>query len=283
MKLHVVHAGFLKLDGGAMFGIVPKRMWEKLNPPDDKNLTTWAMRCLLIETADRKILIDTGLGDKFDDKFRSHFEPHGSENLVSSLENFSFSTDDITDVFLTHLHFDHCGGALKRSETGELEPTFPNARYWSNKRHYEWASKPNAREAASFLRENFTLLAERNLLNFIEEINGVEVFPNCFAYFTNGHTEAMMMLEVCMPNGQKVLFCADSMPSSYHIPMPYVMAYDLKPLETLKEKAQFLEKALVENTILFFEHDPKFECGKLRKDEKGRIVLDRAGALADFL
>ncbi len=281
MKISVINTGFFKLDGGSMFGIVPKRMWEKLNPPDDNNLCTWAMRCLLIETGDRKILIDTGMGSKQDAKFRSHFEPFGDDNLLQSLENQGVKAEDITDVFLTHLHFDHCGGAVQRlkSETdtfteGVLKPTFPNAIYWSNQQHWDWAMKPNAREAASFLKENFVPLQEQGVLKMVEYKENIEFIENIHIQFTNGHTEAMMMLKITIGD-KTLLYCADTLPSKWHIGLPYIMAYDVRPLESLKEKTALLETAATEGWYLFFEHDPTTECATVKKDERGRIVLNK--------
>ena len=273
MKISVINTGYFKLDGGAMFGIVPKRMWAKLNPPDENNLCTWIMRCLLIETQDRKILIDTGMGDKQDAKFRSHFEPHGNENITQSLANQSITPDDITDVILTHLHFDHCGSAVTRNTEGVLVPTFPNATYWSNQTHYKWALNPNAKEVASFLNENFVPLKEHNVLRFIEEKEGVEFHDNITIHFTYGHTEAMMMVKIKFKD-KILIFCADTMPSQWHIGMPYVMAYDIRPMETLKEKEKLLSDAAAEGWYLYFEHDPTAECATVKKDEKGRIVLN---------
>ena len=273
MKISVINTGYFKLDGGAMFGIVPKRMWAKLNPPDENNLCTWIMRCLLIETQDRKILIDTGMGDKQDAKFRSHFEPHGNENLTQSLANQGITPADITDVILTHLHFDHCGGAVTRNTEGVLVPTFPNATYWSNQTHYDWALNPNAKEVASFLKENFVPLKEHNVLKFVEEKEGVEFHDNINIHFTYGHTEAMMMVKIKFKD-KILIFCADTMPSQWHIGMPYVMAYDIRPMETLKEKEKLLSDAAAEGWYLYFEHDPTAECATVKKDEKGRIVLN---------
>ena len=287
MKLSVINTGFFKLDGGAMFGIVPKRMWEKLNPPDENNLCTWTMRCLLIETADRKILIDTGMGDKQDDKFRSHFEPFGDDNLLQSLEYQGVRAEDITDVFLTHLHFDHCGGAVSnihlkngQNTEGVLKPTFPNAIYWSNQTHWDWAMKPNAREVASFLKENFVPLQEQGVLKMVEKKENIEFIENIHIQFTNGHTEAMMMLKIRVGD-KTLLYCADTLPSKWHIGLPYIMAYDVRPLESLKEKTALLEAAATEGWYLFFEHDPTTECATVKKDERGRIVLDKTFMLND--
>lgn len=282
MKLTTILTGYLKLDGGAMFGVVPKRMWEKMNPPDANNMCTWAMRTLLVETGNRKILIDTGIGNKQDAKFRSHFEPHGAETLFGSLAEAGILREDITDVFLTHLHFDHCGGALWLDEkTGTVEPAFPNAVYWTNEPHYQWALAPNAREKASFLAENFQPLMEAGRLQFVEVRDNLEFLPGFRIRFFYGHTEAMMVPVLDTGYGT-LLFCADTMPSQWHIGMPYVMAYDIRPLQTLEEKAAMLSEAAREKQLLFFEHDPIAEVGMVSTDAKGRIVLETTGKLADF-
>ncbi len=288
MKVSTINTGFFKLDGGAMFGVVPKRLWEKLNPPDENNLCTWSMRCLLIETDDRKILVDTGLSDKQDARFRSHFEPFGTDNLLQSLEKQGLKASDITDVFLTHLHFDHCGGAIGKNTDGTsgdhleggLFPIFPNAMYWSNQKHWDWAMSPNPREQASFLKENFESLQTWGILKFVEH-EGQEVFKGVKVHFQYGHTEAMMALEIKM-NDKTLFYCADTMPSSWHVNMPYVMAYDVRPLETLKEKAAILERAITEGWYLIFEHDPLTECATVKKNESGRIVLDKKYLLDDI-
>ena len=288
MKVSIINTGFFKLDGGAMFGIVPKRLWEKLNPPDENNLCTWSMRCLLIETDNRKILVDTGIGDKQDARFRSHFEPFGEDSLLQSLGKQGLKAADITDVFLTHLHFDHCGGAIMRNTDGTSrddregvsQPTFPNATYWSNQKHWDWAMSPNPREQASFLKENFEPLKDWGHLKFVEH-NGQEVFEGVKVHFQYGHTEAMMSLKIQM--GDKTLFyCADTIPSSWHVNMPYVMAYDVQPLETLKEKAAILECAHTEGWYLIFEHDPLTECATVKKNESGRIVVDKKYLLSEI-
>jgi glyoxylase-like metal-dependent hydrolase (beta-lactamase superfamily II) len=271
MRLTTILTGYFKLDGGAMFGIVPKTLWQRLTTPDDNNLCTWAMRCLLIETGERKILVDTGIGDKQDEKFRSHFEPHGDESLIGSLADAGHRPEDITDVFLTHLHFDHVGGAVKRDDEGNLVPTFPNATYWTNQAHYEWALHPNDREKASFLKENFVPLMEAGVLRFIETPNDEEWLPGIRIRYVYGHTEAMMLLFI-QTSVRTVVYTADLIPSSYHIGMPYVMAYDLRPLRTLAEKSQLLEEAVKGEYELFFEHDPKLERCQVIKNERGRIV-----------
>ncbi|MEO0776593.1 MAG: MBL fold metallo-hydrolase [Bacteroidota bacterium] len=283
MRLHVIHTGFLKLDGGAMFGIVPRQIWEKLNPPDPQNRCTWALRCLLIETEERKILVDTGVGDKQDEKFRRHFEPHGDDNLLQSLAQLQLRPEDITDVFLTHLHFDHCGGAVRRSTEGQLVPTFPRANYWTNAAHYQWALQPNPREKASFLKENFVPLDDQGQLRFLPTL-GAEwnSWVDGISYrLVYGHTEAMMLLRIPL-NAGYLIYCADLLPSSYHLGQPYLMAYDLRPLETLREKEVLLEETLAEGHVLFFEHDPQLECARIARNERGRIVIAERLQLSDL-
>ncbi len=273
MTYHFIETGFFKLDGGAMFGVVPRQLWERLNPPDEKNMCTWSMRCLLVETEGRKILIDTGIGTKQDAKFRKHFEPHGEDSLLTSLAARNLRPEDITDVFLTHLHFDHVGGAVQFDPDGKLIPTFPNAVYWSNEDHYNWAYDPNPREKASFLKENFVPLKDSGQLEFLPvKKEDFEWLPGFRVRFLYGHTHAMMIpiLEV---HGQTVVYCADLLPSTFHLGLPYVMSYDVRPLETLREKERLLKEALEGNYTLLFEHDPKTAAGELRLDEKGRVVL----------
>jgi glyoxylase-like metal-dependent hydrolase (beta-lactamase superfamily II) len=282
MKLTAINTGHFKLDGGAMFGVVPRRMWEKMNPPDGNNLCTWALRGLLVETKERKILIDTGIGNKQDAKFRSHFDPQGGEALFEALAQKGIGREDITDVLITHLHFDHCGGALWKNErSGKIEATFPNAVYWSNQRHFDWAMRPNAREKASFLTENFLPLYEQKRLKFIEPRQNTEWIKGIRIRFFNGHTEAMMAPLIRTEQGT-VWFCADVIPSQWHIGMPYVMAYDVRPLKTMSEKARMLEEAVKKNYLLFFEHDPTAECATLVKDASGRISAGRVGDLTAF-
>jgi glyoxylase-like metal-dependent hydrolase (beta-lactamase superfamily II) len=283
MILKSINTGFFKLDGGAMFGVVPRRMWSKLNPPDENNLCTWALRTLLVQTGGRNILIDTGIGNKQDEKFRAHFEPFGSETLFDSLRKAGLRREDITDVFLTHLHFDHCGGALWKNEASGLpELSFPNATYWSNEQHFNWAMKPNDREKASFLKENFLPLQELGKLKFLAVQENIEFCPGFNVRFVYGHTEAMMVPVLQSAKGT-LIYCADAMPSQWHIGMPYVMAYDVRPLITMEEKAKMLMEAVALQQVLFFEHDPIAECATVRREDSGRIVLDQVGMLNDIL
>ena len=284
MKLHVINTGYFKLDGGAMFGVVPKVMWNKLNPADENNLCNWAMRCLLVETGDRLILIDNGIGDKQDARFLSHYYLSGEETLDSSLAAAGFSKEDITDVILTHLHFDHCGGSIVR-DGDKLVPAFRNAVYWSNERHWQWATKPNDREKASFLKENILPIQESGQLQFVPVAEtGTVPFsnvPGVSIRYAFGHTDAMMLPQVEV-NGRTVVFMADLLPSPAHMPLPYVMAYDMFPLTTLKEKKTFLEEAVDKDFLLFFEHDPVIECCNLQRTEKG-IRPGETGPLSAFI
>ncbi|ADY51020.1 beta-lactamase domain protein [Pseudopedobacter saltans DSM 12145] len=267
MKLHTIEAGFFKLDGGAMFGVVPKSIWSRTNPADENNMCSWATRCLLVEENNRLILIDTGLGNKQDDKFFSHYYLHGSDNLLSSIHQAGFHEDDITDVILTHLHFDHVGGAVSK-KGDKLELTFKNATYWSNEEHWNWAIHPNAREKASFLKENILPIKESGQLKFIEVKDGISFSENIKIRFVYGHTDAMMLPQINY-NGKTILYMADLLPSVGHIPLPYIMSYDMFPLKTLDEKAIFLKEALDNNYILYLEHDPMNECCTLKNTDKG--------------
>ena len=279
MKLHVIETGFFKLDGGAMFGVVPKVIWQKTNPADENNLCTWAMRCLLIEDEDRLILVDTGIGDKQDSKFFSHYYLHGKDSLKSSIEKAGFSFNDITDVFLTHLHFDHVGGAVSKINE-ELTLTFKNATYWTNAKHWEWAIHPNAREKASFLKENILPLQESGRLKFIDNVEGVNFTKNIKVRFAYGHTEAMMLPQISYKE-KTLVYMADLLPSTGHIPLPYVMSYDMFPMKTLNEKAAFLKEAAENNYILVLEHDPINECCTVQMTEKG-IKIDQTFQLNDI-
>lgn len=268
MKLHTVHTGNFKLDGGAMFGVVPKSIWHKLNPADDNNLCSWAMRSLLIEDGNRLILVDNGIGDKQDAKFLGHYHLHGDQSLDGSLKQLGLHRDDITDVLLTHLHFDHCGGSIVR-QGDQLLPAFKNAHYWSNLRHWEWATKPNEREKASFLKENILPIEASGQLKFIEPLDGITFgHPDISIRFVNGHTDAMMLPQINY-KGRTILYMADLLPSIGHIPLPYVMAYDMFPLTTLQEKKSYLTEAVTHDYVLFFEHDPVHECCTLQQTEKG--------------
>ena len=266
MNLYSINTGYFKLDGGAMFGVVPKTIWNKINPADENNLCSWAMRCLLIEDGNRLVLVDNGIGDKQDEKFFGHYHLHGDDSLDKSLAAHGFNRHDITDVILTHLHFDHCGGSIKRMGD-KLVPAFNNATFWSNQRHWKWATEPNDREKASFLKENILPIQESGQLKFIETHQAD--FPAGIAIRqVFGHTEAMMLPQVTY-KGKTILFMADLLPSAGHIPLPYVMAYDMFPLTTLNEKKNFLTEAVQNDTILFFEHDPAIECCTLQQTEKG--------------
>ena len=290
MKLYSINTGYFKLDGGAMFGVVPKSMWNKINPADENNLCSWALRCLLIEDGNRLILVDNGNGDKQDAKFFSHYYLHGNDSLDKSLAKYGFGKNDITDVFLTHLHFDHCGGSIVR-ESEKLVPAFKNATYWSNKQHWDWAVYPNEREKASFLKENILPIQESGQLKFVESwplsdgrveksdspalLSGIGQLPtvnfeipSIKIRFVSGHTESMMLPQIKYKD-KTIVFMADLLPSQGHIPLPYVMAYDMFPLTTLKEKKSFLKEAVEGDYILFFEHDPVHECCNLQQTDKG--------------
>ena len=285
MKLSVINTGFFKLDGGAMFGVVPKSLWSRLETPDENNLCTWAMRCLLIETEGRKVLVDTGIGNKQSAKFFSHFEPHGADSLVASLRQAGVGLDEVTDVLLTHLHFDHVGGAVQRTDTGALEPLFPNATYWTNQAHYDWAYTPNDRENASFLKENFVPLQEAGGLKMVEALPYDQRLPWMAGIelgYAYGHTEAMM-LPIISYKGKTIVYCADLLPSTSHIGMPYVMGYDIRPMNTLQEKKHLLTRAVEEDYILFFEHAKAIEACTVKRNAKGRIVADQMGSLAMLL
>lgn len=289
MNLYTINTELFKLDGGAMYGVVPKSIWHKLNPADDNNMCSWAMRCLLIEDVNRLILIDNGLGNKQDAKFFSHYFLHGDDTLDKSLKQHGFSKDDITDVILTHLHFDHCGGSVDRAGD-KLIPAFKNATYWSNERHWQWATQPNDREKASFLKENILPIQESGQLQFIEApVLGLEqtgnlgstVFSdNITIRFVNGHTDMMMMPQIQYKE-KTLLYMADLIPSVGHIPLPYVMAYDMFPLTTLMEKKSLLTEAMEQEYILFFEHDPVNECCSLKQTERG-IRQNHCFSLADM-
>ena len=267
MNLYSVNSGHFKLDGGAMFGVVPKSIWNKINPADENNMCSWAMRCLLVEEGNRLILIDNGMGNKQDAKFFGYYYLHGNDTLEKSLNKLGFGFDDITDMVLTHLHFDHCGGSIKyNNDRTKYEPTFKNATYYCNQKHWNWAIHPNLREKASFLKENIIPIQESGQLKFIDK--NFELIPGFNFKEVNGHTEAMMLPLINYKN-TRILYTADLLPCAGHIPIPYVMAYDMRPLETMNEKQLILNEAAENDWKLFFEHDPNLECVSLEKTEKG--------------
>ncbi|HLW29501.1 MAG TPA: MBL fold metallo-hydrolase [Brumimicrobium sp.] len=275
MKIHPLNTGNFKLDGGAMFGVVPKTLWSRTNKPDENNMCEWAMRCMLIEDGDRLMLIDTGIGDKQSEKFFSYYYLFGDDSLRGNLKKLGFSPDDITDVFLTHLHFDHCGGAVERVGENQFQPVFKNATFWSTEKHWKWATEPNAREKASFLSENILPLEESGQLKFVSRDGNYtkNVFPDIDLLFVDGHTESQMIPHIRY-KGKTIVFMADLLPSVGHIPLPYVMGYDTRPLLTLTEKEKFLKEAAENEYILFLEHDAENECCTLKQTEKG-IRLDQ--------
>ncbi len=280
MKLYPIETGNLKLDGGAMFGVVPKVMWQKVYPSDENNLCNWSMRCLLIVDGNRKILIDNGIGYKQDEKWLKHYYLNGNDTLEASLEKVGETANDITDVILTHMHFDHCGGSVKWNEDKSgYELAFPNATYWTSKKQYDWAVVPNRREKASFLKENILPIEESGKLRLIEEEG--EFIPNVTFKMYNGHTDGQVIPYINV-DGKTVAFMADLLPATAHIPMPWIMAYDTRPLLTLKDKERFFKDALDNNFILFFEHDLYNEACTLHDTPKGVRVKD-SGKLSDLL
>jgi glyoxylase-like metal-dependent hydrolase (beta-lactamase superfamily II) len=292
MKLHTINTGYFKLDGGAMFGVVPKSLWNKTNPANENNLCNWALRCLLIEDGNRLILIDNGIGYKQDAKFLSHYFLNGNDTMKTSIEKAGFSVDDITDMFLTHLHFDHCGGSIKNNKDNSgFETTFKNATYWSHPQHWQWATKPNVREKPSFLKENILPIQESGQLKWIEgktdeaqglneHVNSKQLGENISIMLTRGHTDAMMIPHIKY-KGKTVVFMADLLPSTGHIPLPYIMGYDTRPLLTLTEKEIFMKRAADEEFILFFEHDSVNECCTVQHTEKG-IRLKETFTLKEY-
>lgn len=277
MNLYPINAGNFKLDGGAMFGVVPKKLWNRTNPADNNNMIDIAARCLLIEDGKRLILIDTGMGNKQSEKFYSYYSLWGNDTIDKSLAKYGFHRDDITDVFMTHLHFDHCGGTIKYNKNRTLlEPAFKNAHFWSNKKHWQWATQPNRREQASFLKENilpmeacgqlkFTQLPKNDLLK--KSALGFDVF------FANGHTEKQM-IPMINYNGKTICFMADLLPTVGHLPIPFVMGYDTRPLLTLNEKEKFLNLAADNNYYLFLEHDAHNELITVQHTDKGVRLKD---------
>jgi glyoxylase-like metal-dependent hydrolase (beta-lactamase superfamily II) len=260
-----------------MFGVVPKSLWQPKDPADENNMCSWAMRCLLVQHENRLVLIDTGMGNKQDEKFFSFYYMHGNDTLDASLSAAGFHRDEITDVFLTHLHFDHCGGALVYNSDERAVPAFKNARFWSNRQHWDWAVNPNPREKASFLKENILPLQESGQLTFLEH---QELFPGFAVELVSGHTESMM-LPVLDYKGHKVMYMADLLPSPVHVPTAWVMAYDTRPLLTMQEKQSILNACVDENRVLFFEHDKSIECATLIRTEKG-IRVGETFALSEL-
>jgi len=271
MNLYPINAGNFKLDGGAMFGVVPKSLWQKTNPSDSDNLIDLTARCMLIESGSRLILVDAGMGDKQSEKFFSYYKPWGDDSLVKSINSAGFSIDEITDVFLTHLHFDHCGGSTVLNSNNVSVPLFKNAKYWSNKNHWDWATNPNSREKASFLKENLIPIEESGQLCFLDvKSPGFNHYDQLGfdVLFVDGHTEKQMIPKVSY-NGKEVVFMADLLPTAGHIPLPYIMGYDVRPLTTLEEKRSFLNLAVKEEYCLFLEHDAQNEIITLKNTEKG--------------
>jgi glyoxylase-like metal-dependent hydrolase (beta-lactamase superfamily II) len=279
MRLHVIDTGTFRLDGGAMFGVVPKSIWCKTNPADSNNLITLALRCLLVEADGHLMLIDNGMGDKQDAKFFSYYHPEGNRSVTQAVQRAGYSPDEVTDMFLSHLHFDHCGGGVvKRGDGYGL--TFAKATYWSNEAHWKWATQPNIREKASFLAENIVPIQESGQLR-MTNVQGASPFHFMDILYVSGHTDMMMIPRIRY--GDKVIcYMADLLPTTGHIPLPYVMGYDTRPLITLEEKGRFLEEAADKGYILFFEHDPITECCTVKRTDRG-IRLDRTFPLREVL
>ncbi len=276
MTIYPLNTGNFKLDGGAMFGVVPKTLWSKTNPADENNMCNWSMRSMLIQEGNKLILIDAGIGDKQSEKFFSHYYMNGNDSLYGNLSKLGFSKEDITDVFLTHLHFDHCGGAIQwNKDHSGFEPAFKNATYWSTENHWKWATEPNPREKASFLTENILPIQESGQLKFVERTGNYtqNVFSNFDVLFVDGHTESMMIPHILYKD-KTVVFMADLLPSTGHIPLPYVMGYDTRPLITMGEKEIFLNDAANKEFVLFLEHDSVNECCTLQNTEKGVRLKD---------
>lgn len=282
MKLHSIGCGKFKLDGGAMFGVVPKPLWERTNPADANNRIQMCSRSLLVENGERLILIDTGMGNKQSEKFFSHYDRSADENLDGSLRMKGFHRDDVTDVFFTHLHFDHCGDAILRNKKDTLEPAFKNATFWSHEDHWQWATHPNPREKASFLPENILPIQESGQLQLLKGKDFMlKDTPLDFdIILVNGHTEKQM-LPVLRYQNQRIVFAADLIPTIGHLPIPYVMGYDTRPLISMDEKSRFLKMACDENFLLFLEHDPNNELISLKQTEKG-VRVDKIHTLANF-
>tara|TARA_B100000524_G_scaffold330085_2_gene215702 strand:+ start:144 stop:977 length:834 start_codon:yes stop_codon:yes gene_type:complete len=264
-------AGNFMLDGGAMFGVVPKSIWQKTCPADNNNMVKIAARCLLVEIGDRLILIDTGMGNKQGEKFFQYYYRWGDDSLESSLKKYGFYPSDITDVFLTHLHFDHCGGGVIKTGVDSYKTTFENARYWSNKEHWDWATKPNKRERASFLKENIRPIIDSGQLNYLKKDSKNYLTKSGFGFdvlFVDGHTEKQM-IPIIEFKGKKIAFAADLVPTHGHIPLPYIPGYDIRPLASLKEKNLFLNFCSENDVLLFFEHDASVELVSVVNTDQG--------------
>lgn len=289
MKLYSINHSYFKLDGGAMYGVVPKSLWNKLNPSDENNLCNWALRSLLIQDQNKLILVDTGMGFKQDPKFFDHYGMSHTIELDTELNKLGFSRKDITDVFHTHLHFDHCGGSIEKVND-QLVPYFPNAIYWSNPIHWDWAVNPNDREKASFLKDNILPIQSSGQLKMVDaptneftregRLEKVDFSSHISIRFVNGHTKSMMLPQINY-KGKTIVYMADLLPSASHIPLPYIMGYDMFPLTTLKEKKTFLQEAVEQDYILFFEHDPLIECCTVHPTEKG-IRMSQKLSLSDL-
>ena len=279
MRIKTINTGNFKLDGGAMFGVVPKAIWNKLNPADENNMCNWAMRCLLVEDGNRLALIDNGIGNKQDAKFYGHYYLNGDDTLEKSIKNAGYALEDFTDIILTHLHFDHCGGSVFRDSSGKLKTTFPNAKYWIGEEQWNSANKPNAREKASYLIDNFAPIQSNDQLHLVNKHNK-DFFPNIDFEFVYGHTEGMM-LPIISIGTEKILYLADLMPSFAHIKPHYVMSYDIRPLDTMTERERIGKLAAENNWTLFFEHDAVNECAKLKLTERG-FDLDKLFNLSEL-
>ena len=277
MEVELINTGYFKLDGGAMFGVVPKSLWQRTNPTDDNNLCPWALRALLVKDGDRAILIDNGIGNKQSERFFSYYHLHGDDSLIGNLTKAGVKDTDITDMMLTHLHFDHCGGGIKQ-EGDYLVPTFGNATYWSNEDHWQWATKPNPREKASFLSENILPMQESGHLKFIALENQQDLPFDII--FVDGHTDKQMLPKISY-KGHTLVFVADLLPSVGHIPLAYVMGYDTRPLITMDEKARFLNEAADNNYVLVFQHDSVNECCTVKQTDRG-VRADQVFPFSDL-
>jgi glyoxylase-like metal-dependent hydrolase (beta-lactamase superfamily II) len=279
MECYSLNCGYFKLDGGAMFGIVPKTIWQRINPPDENNMCTWAMRGLLVKTGDRLVMVDSGMGDKQSEKFYQHYYPHGDDSLAANLRKLGYTEEDVTDHVLSHLHFDHAGGSIRwNDDRSGFVKTFPNATYWVGKRQFDHALDSNPKERNSYPEENILPLRDTAQCRFVEKEG--ELFPGFSVYFVEGHTEGMM-LPVIEDGDRTLAYMADLIPSHGHMKMPYVMAYDIRPLDTMNEKHRWLEWALARDAVLMFEHDPSIECARLERTKKG-ILSRETFSLAEW-